>query len=158
DPDMRASRSEERARFREPDLELLLGVARPLRAGRAACDRAFRREARHADDRAHRPRGRRAPCRSEAVERLLARVSTQAYSSGRSTDRPFASRLFGPSRSDQAATGTPRVMSTPTPKADLFGIPVDALTMAQVVERCRQSMLARERMLIGAVNAAKIVK
>ncbi|HLU48493.1 MAG TPA: WecB/TagA/CpsF family glycosyltransferase, partial [Planctomycetota bacterium] len=49
-------------------------------------------------------------------------------------------------------------MSTPTPKADLFGIPVDALTMAQVVERCRQSMLARERMLIGAVNAAKIVK
>jgi N-acetylglucosaminyldiphosphoundecaprenol N-acetyl-beta-D-mannosaminyltransferase len=40
----------------------------------------------------------------------------------------------------------------------LFGLPLDALTMPQVLARCEQAVESRERLLIGVVNAAKIVK
>ncbi len=39
----------------------------------------------------------------------------------------------------------------------LFGMTLDALTMDGVLQRCREALAARSRMLIGVVNAAKIV-
>jgi N-acetylglucosaminyldiphosphoundecaprenol N-acetyl-beta-D-mannosaminyltransferase len=40
----------------------------------------------------------------------------------------------------------------------LFGLRLDALTMAQVVQRCESAIADRSRTLIGVVNAAKVVK
>lgn len=40
----------------------------------------------------------------------------------------------------------------------LFGLPMDALTMDQVLARCSDALSGRRRMLIGVVNAAKIVR
>jgi N-acetylglucosaminyldiphosphoundecaprenol N-acetyl-beta-D-mannosaminyltransferase len=40
----------------------------------------------------------------------------------------------------------------------LFGFYLDALRMEEVVERCRTAILTRDRMLVGVVNAAKLVK
>lgn len=40
----------------------------------------------------------------------------------------------------------------------LFGFYLDALRMDEVIERCRTAILTRSRMLIGVVNAAKVVK
>lgn len=39
----------------------------------------------------------------------------------------------------------------------LFGLQLDALRMNDVVDRCRGALQSRKRMLIGVVNAAKIV-
>ena len=39
----------------------------------------------------------------------------------------------------------------------LFGIPVARLTMSEMVELCGDRLLARQRVLVGCVNAAKIV-
>ncbi|XVX19275.1 WecB/TagA/CpsF family glycosyltransferase [Actinomycetota bacterium] len=39
----------------------------------------------------------------------------------------------------------------------LFGLPFDALTLAQVIELCDQAVRERSRLLIGVANAAKIV-
>jgi len=39
----------------------------------------------------------------------------------------------------------------------MFGIGVDPLTLAEVVDRCRLAIVDHERLLIGVVNAAKIV-
>jgi len=39
----------------------------------------------------------------------------------------------------------------------LFGVPIDALTMAQAVERCRAAVADGEYLPIGVVNAAKVV-
>ena len=43
------------------------------------------------------------------------------------------------------------------PRRDLFGVAIDALTMAQAVERCRAAVEHGEQLSIGVVNAAKIV-
>lgn len=40
----------------------------------------------------------------------------------------------------------------------LFGLYLDALRVNEVVERCRTAILTRNRMLVGVVNAAKVVK
>ena len=40
---------------------------------------------------------------------------------------------------------------------DLFGIPIAALTMPQMMDRVAAAIAARERLLIGVVNAAKVV-
>jgi N-acetylglucosaminyldiphosphoundecaprenol N-acetyl-beta-D-mannosaminyltransferase len=40
----------------------------------------------------------------------------------------------------------------------LFGFYLDALRMDEVVERCRTAILTRDRLLVGVVNAAKVVK
>lgn len=39
----------------------------------------------------------------------------------------------------------------------LFGIPIHAATIQQAVERCERAILTRERLLVGVVNAAKLV-
>ena len=43
------------------------------------------------------------------------------------------------------------------PRRDLFGIAVDALTMAEAVERCQAAVEHGDHLSIGVVNAAKIV-
>lgn len=46
-----------------------------------------------------------------------------------------------------------------TPKRQLlFGLYVDALGMTDVVERCHNAILKRQRLLVGVLNAAKIVE
>jgi len=40
----------------------------------------------------------------------------------------------------------------------LFGFYLDALRMDEVVERCRTAILTQSRVLVGVVNAAKVVK
>ncbi len=42
-------------------------------------------------------------------------------------------------------------------RRDLFGLQVDALTMAQAVARCTDAIAGGERLSIGVLNAAKIV-
>jgi N-acetylglucosaminyldiphosphoundecaprenol N-acetyl-beta-D-mannosaminyltransferase len=49
-------------------------------------------------------------------------------------------------------------MSTPQRAHIIFGLPLDPLTMSDVVSRCEAAIKARKRLLIGVVNAAKIVK
>jgi N-acetylglucosaminyldiphosphoundecaprenol N-acetyl-beta-D-mannosaminyltransferase len=39
----------------------------------------------------------------------------------------------------------------------LFGLPISAFTMGDVLERCRSALRERDTLLIGVVNAAKIV-
>lgn len=41
---------------------------------------------------------------------------------------------------------------------DLFGLRLDAMTMPQAVARCAEALETRKRVLVGVVNAAKIVK
>lgn len=48
-------------------------------------------------------------------------------------------------------------MGNDWPTCDLFGIPVRALTMDQVLSIVGETITARERLLIGVVNAAKVV-
>lgn len=43
-------------------------------------------------------------------------------------------------------------------QVDVLGIRLDALRMPQVVERCRQAIERRTPLMIGVVNAAKVVK
>jgi N-acetylglucosaminyldiphosphoundecaprenol N-acetyl-beta-D-mannosaminyltransferase len=40
----------------------------------------------------------------------------------------------------------------------LLGMPIDPLTMHDVLDRCRSALTTRQRLLIGVVNAAKMVK
>jgi N-acetylglucosaminyldiphosphoundecaprenol N-acetyl-beta-D-mannosaminyltransferase len=40
----------------------------------------------------------------------------------------------------------------------ILGLPLDALTMDDVLDRCRGSLTTRERTLVGVVNAAKMVR
>lgn len=40
---------------------------------------------------------------------------------------------------------------------ELFGIPIDALTMPQMLDRVAAAISGRKRLLIGVVNAAKVV-
>ena len=42
-------------------------------------------------------------------------------------------------------------------KASLLGVPIDALTMNEVLEICDQAIVKREHLLLGVVNAAKVV-
>ncbi|MGW4160259.1 WecB/TagA/CpsF family glycosyltransferase [Streptomyces sp. NPDC004788] len=44
-----------------------------------------------------------------------------------------------------------------TPRQNLFGVTLDALTMDQTVARCLAAVRAAERLEIGVVNAAKLV-
>lgn len=44
-----------------------------------------------------------------------------------------------------------------TPSHDLFGFPIAALSMADVVDRCERTIRSRGSLQIGVVNAAKIV-
>jgi len=46
----------------------------------------------------------------------------------------------------------------PTPRIDLFGVPVAAVTMEQVVAQAEQAIGRRSRMLISVVNASKFVQ
>jgi N-acetylglucosaminyldiphosphoundecaprenol N-acetyl-beta-D-mannosaminyltransferase len=39
----------------------------------------------------------------------------------------------------------------------LYGLEVDALTMPEVLQRCEETLRTRKRMLIGVINAAKVV-
>lgn len=50
----------------------------------------------------------------------------------------------------------PRGSATQTDRT-VFGLTIQALTHDEVLERCRQALVHRRRMLIGVVNAAKIV-
>ncbi len=43
------------------------------------------------------------------------------------------------------------------PVRSLFGVPIHAATMSQVLDLCRQAIISRRRLMIGVVNAAKIV-
>ncbi|MDM8083224.1 WecB/TagA/CpsF family glycosyltransferase [Cellulomonas cellasea] len=43
------------------------------------------------------------------------------------------------------------------PRRLLFGLRLDGLTLAEVAQRCGDAMRERERLLIGVVNAAKVV-
>jgi N-acetylglucosaminyldiphosphoundecaprenol N-acetyl-beta-D-mannosaminyltransferase len=45
-----------------------------------------------------------------------------------------------------------------TPQQVLFGLDIDALTLEQVLARCDDHLALRKRLLIGVVNAAKVVK
>ena len=40
----------------------------------------------------------------------------------------------------------------------ILGVPIDAMTMDDVLDRCRASLATRERTLVGVVNAAKMVR
>jgi exopolysaccharide biosynthesis WecB/TagA/CpsF family protein len=40
----------------------------------------------------------------------------------------------------------------------ILGMPIDALTMDDVLDRCRASLASRKRTLVGVVNAAKMVR
>jgi N-acetylglucosaminyldiphosphoundecaprenol N-acetyl-beta-D-mannosaminyltransferase len=44
------------------------------------------------------------------------------------------------------------------PRQSLFGLEIDAMTMAEVLERAHVAVRERRRLLIGVVNAAKVVK
>ncbi len=44
------------------------------------------------------------------------------------------------------------------PRQSLFGLEIDAMTMAEVVERAHVAVREHRRLLIGVVNAAKVVK
>lgn len=43
------------------------------------------------------------------------------------------------------------------PRCRLFGLQIDAMTTGEVVDRVRDSLGSRQRLLIGVVNAAKVV-
>ena len=45
----------------------------------------------------------------------------------------------------------------PKPPPLLFGLPIDGLSMDEAVDRCQQAVQTREPLLIGVLNAAKIV-
>ena len=47
-------------------------------------------------------------------------------------------------------------MARPAP-VPLFGLPFDPLTLEEAVQRCRSAVAARERLLVGVANAAKVV-
>ncbi|MCH8806402.1 MAG: WecB/TagA/CpsF family glycosyltransferase [Planctomycetes bacterium] len=47
--------------------------------------------------------------------------------------------------------------ATETRRGELFGVPLDALTMAEVLDRIDTSIARREPLLMGVVNAAKVV-
>src|SRR6266446_10682684 len=42
-------------------------------------------------------------------------------------------------------------------KQEILGVPIDALTMEQVLDRVHETIVGRGRLQIGVVNAAKLV-
>lgn len=52
---------------------------------------------------------------------------------------------------------TPPAAGPAHPVRRLFGVPVDALTMEQTLDRIDEAIARREQLLLGVVNAAKIV-
>ena len=48
-------------------------------------------------------------------------------------------------------------MSQPSPARDILGVPVDPLTLDQVLDRVSDTIAQRQRLQIGVVNAAKVV-
>jgi exopolysaccharide biosynthesis WecB/TagA/CpsF family protein len=75
----------------------------------------------------------------------------------------------GPAAEIRPSEGDGVVLTLPRPRIDpprggeadlsarMYGLTVDALTMDEVVTRCRDALHRRERMLIGVLNAAKVV-
>lgn len=49
------------------------------------------------------------------------------------------------------------MQATPFPIVKLFGIPINAVTMEQVLDRIHEAITARKNLQIGVVNAAKVV-
>ncbi len=49
------------------------------------------------------------------------------------------------------------IQESTTKRQVLLGVPVDAMTMSDVIERCKNAIRERRRLLIGVVNAAKLV-
>jgi len=47
--------------------------------------------------------------------------------------------------------------STGSTRQPLFGLEIDALTMDEVLARCDEALVTRDRLLVGVVNAAKVV-
>jgi N-acetylglucosaminyldiphosphoundecaprenol N-acetyl-beta-D-mannosaminyltransferase len=45
----------------------------------------------------------------------------------------------------------------PAARRALFGLELDALTLQEVLDRCEKAIAANARLLIGVVNAAKVV-
>ena len=39
----------------------------------------------------------------------------------------------------------------------LYGFPIDAMTMEEAVQRCRAAIASRQPVLVGVLNAAKLV-
>ncbi len=58
---------------------------------------------------------------------------------------------------DRPAGGSSATQALRAPVRRLFGIPVHAVTMGQVLALCEESVAARRPLMIGVVNAAKIV-
>jgi N-acetylglucosaminyldiphosphoundecaprenol N-acetyl-beta-D-mannosaminyltransferase len=54
-------------------------------------------------------------------------------------------------------TAVPRSRDRSRPRQPLFGLEIDALSMEEVLVRARRAMADRTRLLVGVVNAAKIV-
>ena len=46
---------------------------------------------------------------------------------------------------------------TSAPHRVLFGLPIDAITLSQAVQRCDAAIVGRKEIVVGVVNAAKIV-
>lgn len=54
----------------------------------------------------------------------------------------------------------PKVSNRPSshaPAASLFGLRIDALRIEEVIDRCKRAVSTRKTMLLGVVNAAKVV-
>ncbi len=51
-----------------------------------------------------------------------------------------------------------RMSGVPLNRHDLFGLRIDAMTKADVIDLVGSSLKSRDRLLIGVVNAAKIIK
>ena len=56
------------------------------------------------------------------------------------------------------APGRPPASRCPSPSARLYGLLLDPITMDEVLARCDRALDERQRLLIGVVNAAKVVK
>src|SRR4051794_5560606 len=57
----------------------------------------------------------------------------------------------------QPVTG-PAAQPADRPRRDLFGVPLDALTLGETVQLCMDAVETGELLEVGVVNAAKIVK
>ena len=56
------------------------------------------------------------------------------------------------------ATEKPTMISQTSNIRQIFGVPIHATTAAQTIELCNSSIQEQERLVIGVVNAAKIVR
>jgi N-acetylglucosaminyldiphosphoundecaprenol N-acetyl-beta-D-mannosaminyltransferase len=71
-----------------------------------------------------------------------------------------AEHLVGPEAAGQETSGhEPQAQTTAIrPRWDLFGVPIDALTLGETVQLCMGAVETGELLEVGVVNAAKIVK